>query len=294
MSQSTYLFICKYTSIAKEKIVIANKIYIYIFMYIKETIFNKNTWNNAFSYDKRKELLGNAEITIPSIKTINSIDQIELGNHIVFEEIDHKGKLCSCKGLQHIYHLSQYSDLHAQIYIFDNHNHALYLRTQHMINHRTPLLLEEGLEVRVLHIDQHSDLTPPPLSMQDYAKKQWISSDVTLFSSDFICNYTNDQCNVGNFILPFLDIYPQTQFERIKSESQLLSLNAQFLDLNTQCCIVDIDLDFRAPEMSIQQYTKTLEKTKELIKKAKLITIATSPYFLDQHLALKILNDIFR
>jgi hypothetical protein len=44
--------------------------------------------------------------------------------------------------------------------------------------------------------------------------------------------------------------------------------------------------------MSIEQFDKTIQITKELIKKAKIVTIATSPYFLDQNLALKLLNKI--
>jgi len=57
--------------------------------------------------------------------------------------------------------------------------------------------------------------------------------------------------------------------------------------------ILDIDLDFRAPEMSIEKYEETIKKTRALMEEASLITIATSPYFLDQNIALKILHDLF-
>ncbi len=56
--------------------------------------------------------------------------------------------------------------------------------------------------------------------------------------------------------------------------------------------LLDIDLDFRAPEMSIGQYEESIEKTRELIAEASLVTIATSPYFLDQSKALEILQDL--
>lgn len=42
--------------------------------------------------------------------------------------------------------------------------------------------------------------------------------------------------------------------------------------------------------MSIEQFEKTIQITKELIKKAKIVTIATSPYFLDQNLAHSLLK----
>lgn len=56
--------------------------------------------------------------------------------------------------------------------------------------------------------------------------------------------------------------------------------------------LLDIDLDFRAPEMNIEKYKATIEKTKEIMEQAELITIATSPYFLDQQRALEILKDL--
>jgi len=51
-------------------------------------------------------------------------------------------------------------------------------------------------------------------------------------------------------------------------------------------------LDFRAPEMSIEKYSDTIEKTKELISKSKVVTIATSPYFFNQELAIKVCKEI--
>ncbi|HCB52085.1 TPA: hypothetical protein DEP21_06015, partial [Patescibacteria group bacterium] len=70
----------------------------------------------------------------------------------------------------------------------------------------------------------------------------------------------------------------------------LLTFN--FLTFQPFNYTLDIDLDFRAPEMSIEKYSQTIQKIKALISNAKIITIATSPYFLDQTLALKILKDI--
>lgn len=56
--------------------------------------------------------------------------------------------------------------------------------------------------------------------------------------------------------------------------------------------VLDIDLDFRAPEMSIEKYSETIEKTKNLISKSRVVTIATSPYFLDQYKAIKICKEL--
>ncbi|MBQ2600072.1 hypothetical protein II582_01555 [bacterium] len=61
---------------------------------------------------------------------------------------------------------------------------------------------------------------------------------------------------------------------------------------NENDLILDIDLDFRAPEMSIEKYSETIEKVKNLISKSRVVTIATSSYFLDQNLAIKICKDL--
>jgi len=44
--------------------------------------------------------------------------------------------------------------------------------------------------------------------------------------------------------------------------------------------------------MSIEKYQKTIDITKNLIKNSRVVTIATSPHFLDQNLAIKILKDL--
>jgi hypothetical protein len=56
--------------------------------------------------------------------------------------------------------------------------------------------------------------------------------------------------------------------------------------------ILDIDLDFRAPEMSIEKYPETIKKAKNLISKSRVVTIATSPYFLNQRFAIKICDEL--
>jgi hypothetical protein len=40
--------------------------------------------------------------------------------------------------------------------------------------------------------------------------------------------------------------------------------------------------------MSIEKYSETIEKAKNLISNSRIVTIATSPYFLDNELAIKL------
>lgn len=118
-------------------------------------------------------------------------------------------------------------------------------------------------EFPVIHIDQHTDMRPV-----------WL-----------------DGVNVGNFLRYALDTHFITWLTQINTEYSLLQFNIK--NLTSKTYILDIDLDFRHPDMSIQQFEKTIQITKELIKKAKIITIATSPYFLDQNLALSLLEKLF-
>jgi hypothetical protein len=121
---------------------------------------------------------------------------------------------------------------------------------------------EQGLPV--IHIDQHTDLRP----------------------------VGPEGVHVGNFLRYALDKKLIPSVTQINTEYSLLHFNTQNPTLNTS--ILDIDLDFRHPDMSIEQYDKTIQITKNLIKKAKIVTIATSPYFLDQNLAMDILHKLLQ
>ncbi|AHB41246.1 hypothetical protein P148_SR1C00001G0451 [candidate division SR1 bacterium RAAC1_SR1_1] len=114
----------------------------------------------------------------------------------------------------------------------------------------------------VLHIDQHTDMRP----------------------------VGPDGVNVGNFLRYALDTQLITGSSQINTEYSLLNLNIDIIESDKT--ILDIDLDFRHPDMSIEQFEKTIQIVKGLIKKAKIVTIATSPYFLDQDLAIKLLKQL--
>lgn len=245
--------------------------------YSQSHIIRSKTGNNAFSYGERKKLLWKAELTIPSlIKGVMS--DIKIGNSIAFEEIDHRGTLRQCKGLQNLIKLEDSSTkITAPTYIIDNHNHALYFRVKEIQSNK--IKYDNALEI--IHIDQHSDLANPI---------QKIDDDKPI-SLDEIRHYSNHKCNVGNFIRPFLHLFPQAQFQRIKSESQLWEYKIKQAP-PTQTTILDIDLDFRSPEMNIKHNRETIQKTKDLMSQASLITIATSPYFLNQNDAIALLHKL--
>ena len=72
---------------------------------------------------------------------------------------------------------------------------------------------------------------------------------------------------------------------QVRSEYKLLTFEYPYKNY-----ILDIDLDFRAEEMSIEKFNDTINTTQKLIPSAKVVTIATSPYFLSQERAIKLLH----
>ena len=57
--------------------------------------------------------------------------------------------------------------------------------------------------------------------------------------------------------------------------------------------VLDIDLDIFSRDMDYIPYDLKVSKIKDLIKKAKVITIASSPFFIDQDYAIKVLKELF-
>ena len=101
-----------------------------------------------------------------------------------------------------------------------------------------------------------------------------------------VFRYTNKVLNVGNFIQPALkkgvfcdvDIIDSSYGFDLKPEGEY---------------VLDIDLDIFSKDMDYIPYDFRLNKIKELIKGAKVITIASSPYFIDQEYAIKVLKELF-
>jgi len=167
---------------------------------------------------------------------VGSLNDVRIGSHIVFEEIDEKGNLHQCTWLENIIQMGN-------ITVVDNHDRVLEFRATWL---------------PVIHIDQHTDMRP-----------------------------VEDWVNVGNFLRHALDTGFIPGSTQINTEYSLLNFKAP-----EHPYILDIDLDFRDPAMSIEAFDKTIQICRWLIANAQIITIATSPYFIDQDLALKLLHKL--
>ena len=213
----------------------------------------ENIWNNQFCFN---------QVENPKIWVADMIEwvakDLEIWENTVFREMKN-WNISEYKWLKNFIHIKNSNQ---SIYIFDNHNHALNYRIEEY------KLWNISLWFNLIHIDQHTDMN----------------------SSEFELDLENpnfDVYNVWNFIKPAIKSWLIRNVEQINTEYKLLNYETEKNDL-----ILDIDLDFRAPEMSIEKYPETIKKAKNLISKSRVVTIATSPYFLNQRFAIKICDEL--
>lgn len=236
-------------------------------MYKKPFYISTPVWNNSLSFDKRK----NKKLFVPSFIEINDFSQIELWEEVVFEDFDFNENLISAKGLKNFYKIKWEN---RDIYLFDNHNHAFYFwylaRSEWIIWDNNILY----------HIDEHSDTRVPE-------KFIWKEDAKDLQK---VFEYTNFCLNVGNYIIPAQKEGIISNIVQIRSENDLVNFDEKFLWENI---ILNLDLDFFEPNLHYIDYELKKKVILEIAKKAKIITVATSPFFIDQKLALKFFRDLF-
>ena len=163
------------------------------------------------------------------------------------------------------------------IFIFDNHNHAPVFRYYKVKKSKSdsPILI---------HIDQHSDC---------WENNETLKLDEYEDNLEKVFHFYNEKCNVWNFILPSLESWIISDQIQIRSTTTLKNLEIK----KNQNFILDIDLDFylnwiSRNEINYESVKILKEKFYEFWKDTLCITIATSPYFLDQELAIRIIEKL--
>lgn len=216
--------------------------------------------NNEFSYDERKI----KKIYVPKLIS-GGLEDLKQGKEVCFCEVE-DGEEKPSYGLEYFVEMNLNGK---RIYVFDNHNHAFYFWAK---------ALKEGLINRgetLVHVDQHKDMREPS------------SIDVDIEDLDDVFEYTNKELNVGNFIVPALKNNLIKDVIIVDSSYSLsYKLPKEF--------ILDIDLDFFSKEMDYIDYELKISKLRAMVKRAKIITFSTSPFFIEQDLALNALRDILK
>jgi len=250
-------------------------------MYKKSFYIDIPVWNNVFSFNERK----NKKLYIPSLKKISSIDEILLWKEIVFEDFDFNDNLSSCSWLENFYGITWQGK---QIYLFDNHNHAYYFW---YLARNNGLIGDNNL---LYHIDEHSDMRDPG----EYLMKP------SSMDMQKVFDYTNfSDVNVWNYIIPAQKEWLIGNIIQIRNEENLLEylkhrpsslpLGEIEWGLNKNNIILNLDLDFFQPDLDFIDYELKKRVVLDIAKKATVITVATSPFFIDQKLALKVFKDLF-
>lgn len=235
-------------------------------MYSKPFYIENPVWNNALSFDERK----NKKLYIAS-EISWTIDDIRLWLETVFEDFDFTWKLVSFNWLQNFI---RFEYMWKEVIIFDNHNHAFYFWCE---AYSRGIIWKNS---NLIHIDEHSDMRDPEIYPENLDNLQEIF------------DYTNFVLNVGNYIIPAQKLGIVKEIYQIRSEANIDNFSFENLDKSVSI-IVNLDLDFFSPGLDYMNYDNKIAFVKKSIEKADFITIATSPFFIDQELAIKVIKEIF-
>jgi hypothetical protein len=220
--------------------------------------------NNAFSYAKRQS----KEIYVAPLLN-GGLKDLAIGEQIAFSEVL-EDKEINKQGLKVFLHLKRNGK---DIFIFDNHNHAFFFWVWGFKSGRFP----RGASL--VHVDQHTDLREP----DRYLDKEFLE---TMDLRD-VFEYTNRHLNVGNFIKPAVAC---GMFARV----EMITGSDDFRKECRDCSVLDLDMDFFSADMDYIAYDVKVAKIKELIEIAPFITIATSPYFMEQQKAIDIIKELLK
>lgn len=265
-------------------------------MYSKPFYITEAVWNNAFSFDKRL----NKKLYIPALKEISSFDEIELQDDkekIAFEDFWFDWILSTNYWLKNFYEITRphpnpllkREGIEQKIFLFDNHNHAFYFWC---LARNNGLIWDRNI---LIHIDEHAD-TRDPL---EYLFKP-DSLDL-----EKVFEYTNFwKVNVWNYIIPAIKEWIIWEVLQIRNETNLQDylekcnphpnpLPIKERGQEQQDIILNLDLDFFQPDLDFIDYELKKKVVLDAAKKAKLITVASSPFFIDQDLALRVFKNLF-
>lgn len=231
--------------------------------YSKPSCLSAERGNNVFAYDKRGE---DPTLYVPALKE-GFLADLKVGEEVVFSDEDEFGILQQCKGLKSFLKTSWEG---IPLVVVDNHNHVFYFWMEAFLAGRIP----GG--AYLVHVDEHKDMREPP---ELYSGKTLEDAFV----------YVNQVLNVGNYIVPAMKAGVIREAQLVTSEMELE--NGTFFEKMPK--ILNIDLDFFAPEMDYIDFEKTKRFILRHAREATLITVSTSPFFIEQERALRMLHKLF-
>lgn len=218
--------------------------------------------NNALSYARR----GTAPtLSVPSL-LIGTLDDVRPGTDVAFEDFDEHDVLRSCAGLAHLVR-THWAGI--PTVIVDNHNHVFYFWSEAIARG----VVQPG--ATLIHVDQHRDTRVPERGYDGRTLEDAFA-------------YTNFLLNVGNYIVPAQEAGIVGDIQFVTSEEALGDLRLA----PRANKILNIDLDFFAPEMAYVDFARARRFLDAHLPTASLITVATSPFFIEQTRAIGTLGQL--
>lgn len=165
-------------------------------------------------------------------------------------------------------------------HIFDNHNFALAFWLEAYASG----ILPKGF--RLVHVDMHSDLWKNGFDLDlDKAGE-----------SEYVEDFVNSKTEVGNYIDPAIRCGLVGEIVKIEGEGELESALARLengeIDLAVPT-VLNLDLDFFAPDLDYVPFELKKRAVLAFAKKSRVVTVATSPGFIDGETALGAFRRIF-
>lgn len=244
-------------------------------MYNKWFFIENPVWNNEFSFDKRQ----NKKLFVPEIIEAKSFDEIKFQDDlekIAFEDFDFDDKLSTNYWLKNFYRFQMWWK---EVVLFDNHNHAFYFWYE---ARSRKIIWDKNI---LIHIDQHADT-------RDNDK---IISKSDSKSLEKVFDFTNFVLNVWDYIIPAQKEGIIENVVQIRNTKNLEDYLQNFSNKkNNSKIILNLDLDFFASELDFIDFELKKKVILDVFEKASYVTVCTSPFFVDQGLAVEKFKEIFK
>ena len=244
-------------------------------MYNKWFFIESPVWNNEFSFDKRQ----NKKLFVPEIIEAKSFGEIKFQDDlekIAFEDFDFDNKLSTNYWLKNFYRFQMWWK---EVVLFDNHNHAFYFWYE---ARSRKIIWDKNI---LIHIDQHADT-------RDNDK---IISKSDSKSLEKVFDFTNFVLNVWDYIIPAQKEGIIENIVQIRNTKNLEDYLQNFSNIkNNSKIILNLDLDFFASELDFIDFELKKEVILDVFEKASYVTVCTSPFFVDQRLAVEKFKEIFK
>lgn len=131
----------------------------------------------------------------------------------------------------------------------------------------------------------HSDLWPNPNVLET----------ARISDPSYVEDFVNFRTEVGNYVEPALRSGLVNRFVRMEGETDLIREYELIASgkYDGSPIVLNLDLDFFAPDLDDVPFELKRSVVLAFAEKARLITVATSPVFIEQERALRYLRMLF-